>query len=245
MDPALVFRSDYRGTAPIPRPTSNVSAGILAAQAAHPSHFEDEMLALQLQLEEINNQQDHKGKVRVDRVPNLDWPSLQVRKHMQFLNDVKLANSITFAVDRDGRVIAELAQNVTREEQDRRLALETSGEDPDSPQSKYPGIGFIINVPQEMPSGPIAEGQAQAMKRKRNASDEDEEESSVSCSRTYTERQQFAMSKLPRYAYQCTVCTEMFRADDIIRLDCKDLYCPECLKELFVKSSSDITLFPP
>lgn len=226
-----------------------MSPGVIAAQAGHPNQFEDEMLAMQLQLEEINNQQDHKGKVRADRVPDLQLAFIafqaEVRRHIQFLNDVKLANSIAFAVDRDGRVIAELAQEEAREEQDRRLAMEMSGEDPDSPQSKYPGIGFIINVPQETTSGTLAEGQAQAMKRKRNAFEEDEEDSSASCSRTYTERQQFAIYKLPRYAYQCTVCTEMFRADDIIRLDCKDLYCPECLKELFVKSTSDMTLFPP
>jgi len=54
-----------------------------------------------------------------------------------------------------------------------------------------------------------------------------------------------AVHEIHRLAYQCTVCIDMFRSHEIVRLDLRHSYCPDCLKELFVRASSDMALFPP
>lgn len=88
----------------------------------------------------------------------------------------------------------------------------------------------------------LAAGQMEALKRKRDAYNDDFEAVS---SKTYTERHHEAIHKIPRLSYQCTVCTDMFRFDDIVRLDCKHLYCHTSLTQTFIHASFDIAYFPP
>src|SRR5208282_2454840 len=44
---------------------------------------------------------------------------------------------------------------------------------------------------------------------------------------------------------ECVACGDAFRLPEVIRCPCGHLYCPECLKSLFVRSTTDETLFPP
>jgi hypothetical protein len=231
----------------------------------HSTLVSDEMLAMKLQLEEIRQQTDQKGKFRSDRVPDLQLAlatfHAEVNRHIEFLNDVRFANSVANAVHVDGHVIDELAHEEERAEHDRHLAMEMSGEQvnneppPNTPARGItiapirPAAGITIRAldaedPPLMVS--LAIGQMAALRRKRNAAFEDEDdESEAASSKTYTERQHDAIHKLPRHAYQCTVCTDMFRSHEIVRLDCKHLYCPPCLKKSFILASSDVAYFPP
>ncbi|KAF2423376.1 ariadne RING finger [Tothia fuscella] len=114
----------------------------------------------------------------------------------------------------------------------------------------YPGIGVTGTSAEGASLGKLKEGQTKALKRKRDIvfdhDDEANDESQPSSSkRTHTDNQRNAIDKLTRDDYQCTVCTDSFRFDAIIRLNCKHFYCPKCLKDLFIHASSDMTLFPP
>lgn len=234
----------------------------------------DEMLAMRLQLEEIRRHTDQKGKFRADRVPDLQLAltafQAEIDRHIEFLNDVRFANSLANAVHDDARIIAELGREEIRAEEDRRMALELGGVQGE-PLERHttvapiaairPGITIASMKPTTVsvfapssgsihateveglsPMAALAAGQMAALKRKRNAYEDGLEAAS---SKTYTEQQHEAIHKIPRLSHQYTICTDMFRSDDIIRLDCKHIYCHTCLKQIFMHAASDIAYFPP
>ncbi|KAF8858471.1 ariadne RING finger [Acephala macrosclerotiorum] len=43
----------------------------------------------------------------------------------------------------------------------------------------------------------------------------------------------------------CVACGDAFQLSGLVRCPCGDLYCPECLKSLFVRATTDEALFPP
>ncbi|KAB8243547.1 hypothetical protein BDV35DRAFT_362788 [Aspergillus flavus] len=53
------------------------------------------------------------------------------------------------------------------------------------------------------------------------------------------------MERLSRPKLQCCICFERYESSDIIRLECGDLYCTDCLKSLFMRATKDEQLFPP
>ncbi|RDI83266.1 hypothetical protein Vi05172_g6479 [Venturia inaequalis] len=241
----------------------------------------DEMYALQLQLEEIRQHTDQKGKYRSDRIPDLQLAlatfHAEVNCHIEFLNDVRFANSVAQAVHVDAPIIAELALEEIIAEEDHRMAVELDGgrtQPAAETAPRMPASGITIApmkstaginptaTPIFAPTEPITRGfqsedapvmvalaiaQMAALRKKRNASFEDADESDTTSHKTYTEVQSDAIHKLPRRAFECTICADMFRKHEIIQLDCtnKHLYCPACLKETFIQASSDIAAFPP
>lgn len=74
----------------------------------------DEMLVMRLQLEEIGRHIDQKDKFRSDRVPDLQLAlttfQTEVDRHIEFLIDVRFANSLANAVHDDACIIAELGK---------------------------------------------------------------------------------------------------------------------------------------
>lgn len=106
----------------------------LTVQPAHPVNFDDEMMALALQLEEINCQPTmKKGKYKADNPPDAEVAFAAFQKdieaHMQFLKDLDFAHSIARAVDADAQAIAEFIQDEGQDARDRCLALQLSGQD--------------------------------------------------------------------------------------------------------------------
>ncbi|TID18287.1 IBR domain protein [Venturia nashicola] len=245
----------------------------------------DEMYALQLQLEEIRQQTDQKGKYRSDRIPDLQLAlatfHAEVNRHIEFLNDVRFANSVAQAVHVDAPIIADLLHEETIAQEDHLMAIELNGGRTQLPAETGPPkpAGGITIAPMKPASGimmarmgptamPIfappesitrtyqsddpplmvahAIGQMAALRKKRNAPDDDDDDNlHTLAQKTYMERQSDAIHKLPRRAFECNVCTDMFRKHEIIQLDCKHLYCPACLKNTFIHASSDIAFFPP
>jgi hypothetical protein len=49
----------------------------------------------------------------------------------------------------------------------------------------------------------------------------------------------------PSASAECVVCGDAFELSGLVRCPCSHLYCPECLKSLFVRSMTDESLFPP
>ncbi|KAE9990223.1 hypothetical protein EG327_001696 [Venturia inaequalis] len=181
------------------------------------------------------------------------------------------------AVHVDAPIIAELALEEIIAEEDHRMAVELDGgrtQPAAETAPRMPASGITIApmkstaginptaTPIFAPTEPITRGfqsedapvmvalaiaQMAALRKKRNASFEDADESDTTSHKTYTEVQSDAIHKLPRRAFECTICADMFRKHEIIQLDCtnKHLYCPACLKETFIQASSDIAAFPP
>ena len=109
---------------------------LLESQLTHPANFDEEIIVLALQLEEIQCYSDsQKGKYKEDNVPDMQVAfatfQMEVQRHIQFFDDLKCAHSVARAVDTDAQAIAEIAQVEAQEERDRRLALQMSGQNPD------------------------------------------------------------------------------------------------------------------
>lgn len=130
----------------------------LTVQPANPVSFDDEMMALALQLEEINCQPTvQKGKYKVGNPPDMELAfatfQKEVQMHMQFLNDLNFAHSVARAVDTDAEAIAESVQDEDREQRDRRLALQLSGQNPDDVPPPYAEVGVATSVEGDKVSG--------------------------------------------------------------------------------------------
>ncbi|KAL2835275.1 hypothetical protein BDW59DRAFT_168514 [Aspergillus cavernicola] len=99
------------------------------------SSLDAEIEALTQQLEEINNYRENsKGKCRADDLPDneivvsafLD----EVTMSLGAFGDMKLARSIADAVDSDAQAITTIAQEEIQVQDDRRLSIQTSLDDP-------------------------------------------------------------------------------------------------------------------
>lgn len=108
----------------------------IAVRAAHPGYLDDEIVALTLQVEEINYREEtKKAKYPVNDIPDLEiaYASYlnEIEAHLSFLRDVKLAHSIANAVDTDAQAIAEVSQENRQAQDDHYMAVQMSAEDPD------------------------------------------------------------------------------------------------------------------
>ncbi|KAF2197063.1 hypothetical protein GQ43DRAFT_381862, partial [Delitschia confertaspora ATCC 74209] len=77
-----------------------------------PSYVDDEIAALTLQLEEIDLiSSEDKGKYHSGSLPDTQIPFVslhaEIQAHIAYLNDLKLAHSIAYAVDTDAQAIAD------------------------------------------------------------------------------------------------------------------------------------------
>jgi hypothetical protein len=96
---------------------------------SRPAHLDDEIMALTLQLEEIeSNSSSRKGKHRAD-CPPPDFCvassvyQAEIQQAIESLTDLKFAHSIARAVDTDAQAIRQIGQEEAQGEEDRRLAL--------------------------------------------------------------------------------------------------------------------------
>lgn len=222
-----------------------MSYDLIAIQPALPANLDDEITALALQLEEINcNGEKQKGKYLADHPPDIELAfsafQAEILAHIGFLSDLKLAHSIAHAVDTDGQVIADIAREEAQAQQDRRSALQISGDDPElEAPPPYTEVDFNISTQEERLHW------VTSVLGDDSATELDDQEDNAGPSMTYAERQGKALEKISLTESQCCVCYNHFRSYEIIRLQCEDLYCTDCLKGLFMRATKDQTLFPP
>ena len=226
-----------------------MSYDLTAIQPAHPANLDDEITALALQLEEINrNNEKQKGKYPADNPPDIELAfstfQAEVLAHIGFLSDLKLARSIAHAVDTDGQVIADITRGEAQAQQDRRLAFQISGDDPElEAPSPYTEVDF--NISANISTKDERLHWVTSVLSDDSAIELDDQDDNVGPSMTYAERRGEALEKISLTESQCCVCCNHFRSYEIIRLQCEDLYCTDCLKGLFMRATKDQTLFPP
>jgi hypothetical protein len=211
----------------------------LALQSSLTNLLEDEMVALTLQLDEINiREESAKGKHRADDVPDLELAyssySTDIKARLAFLKDSRLAHSMATAVNRDARAIALAIESEEQARQDRHYATRLS--------NQQPNIDIDSNV-----SKASHENFAQQIIATVSIWEKDEDhiiESEAGPSMAYAERQSRALDQLAE-EHQCEVCFTNFRAANLVSLPCGMRYCKQDLQGLFVRATTDETLYPP
>lgn len=211
-------------------------------QPIHPTWFDDEMVALTLQLEEIGiYSQAGKGKHAVDRPPDSDLAYASFQAELQdyrtSLNDRQLAQSIGTAVYSDGAVVTELASEEIQCYEDRLLAFQISNNDP---EYQKPSVLVDQETDSRIQSWMCTITESQYVGSVVDLSD-DEIEAGPSMS--YAERQADILNKLAKQ-FKCAVCHEYVYSQLTVLLPCDDRYCVDCLKDLFIRATKDETLFP-
>ncbi|KAF2422873.1 hypothetical protein EJ08DRAFT_672707 [Tothia fuscella] len=196
------------------------------------------MAALALQLEELDClTRTDKGKYAADSPPDSQMALLtfqeEMMQHLSFLNDVKIAHSFARAVDEDGPVIEELSRGDHQIVDDRQYAMRISGSDRE-----------LENPPAAAPLNLLAidDGRSEYTDLLDRFLDE-KEEGMAGPSVSYTERQKLVLEGLP--FNKCVVCLDQFLVHEVLRLECKHVYCYGCMKQLFMRSTKDEGLFPP
>lgn len=212
-------------------------------QSLRHESLDDELAALELQLEElVLSLASRKGKHRVDNPPDFEvaFASFQVEleEYKAFLGDHKLAQSMGAAVHADVATIGDLTVQEIQSHEDRSFALQLSNEDPDI--EAYAGsmgaqaersIGdWISTVTGTMAAHSVV--------------DFSDEELEAGPSLSYTERQAITFEKLTT-EFQCIACTDRVPRSDIIKAQCGHRYCAGCMKSLFMRSTKDEGLYPP
>jgi hypothetical protein len=107
---------------------------IVQFQPSHPAGIDDEILALNLQLEELQLRKDvGKGKYKIGNVPDIEVAvsafQTEIQNRIVFLNDLICAHSIARAVDTDSQTIVGMIEEEAQEIQDRHLAIQISAKD--------------------------------------------------------------------------------------------------------------------
>ncbi|KAF2796595.1 hypothetical protein K505DRAFT_400921 [Melanomma pulvis-pyrius CBS 109.77] len=223
-----------------------MSASTISIQTSHPSFLDDEITALSLQIEEINYRDEtRKGKYPVHDIPDLEVAYTnylsEIEKHLTFLNDVKLAHSIAQAIDSDAPVIKELMQGESQAQEDRRLAVQMSNNDPEL-EAPPPYTEEIRN---EFVEDEVVLRLAALVSTDETLYHDSEIESGPSA--PYTRRQAGVLGKLSREEFECCACGEEFRFAIIVQLECEHHYCPRCLKRVIMRAvtEKDLALLPP
>jgi len=209
-----------------------------------PSFLDDEIEALSLQLREVNIYEGkQKGKKAAHMIldPSMASQTFQseLRSKLALLRDMKLAHSIANAVNSDGRVITELLRSEVQAREDRQAALRISSNDRD-----------LEDPPPYTENPTTLVNNTEAFQRDTRLKYEDhfivsDDEEEAGPSSTYLNHQAEALDEFPKENRQCCTCYDNFRPIDVIKLQCKHIFCAGCLKGLFLRATKDESLFPP
>lgn len=230
--------------------TATVTQAGPATSAAEPP--DDALFALQLQLEDINilyENIDPKGKRREDDVNDtknaLDDFKVQVETAMQLLADERLARSYMQAIDADAGILRQHLTDEVRAATDHQLASRLHGH-------------YQPNVNEDTAGDDLAAATAasQALflhEPSPGASSAAESSSRPSTSSGGTTKASALappLSRTTRFLDEseetgCVCCREEKLSSSTRLLACGHLYCLDCLKDLFMRSTKDESLYPP
>jgi uncharacterized metal-binding protein len=215
-------------------------------QPTHPGDLDDEIVALTLQMDELNYRENtQKAKYSANDIPDLELAYTnylnEIGAHLAFLKDVKLAHSIASAVNTDAQAIAELMHENERAQVDHRMAIQMSTDDPE--------LEAPPPYTQEVRNDYIEDEVVRRLAALLITDDELYEDPQVEAgpSVPYTQRQAVALGKLAREAFECTACSKEFRWADVVQLTCEHPYCAPCLREFIMAGviERDLALIPP
>lgn len=207
-------------------------------------------LIFQLQLEDLQEvTTTSKGKQRAGEVSDFEVALSCYKSELEsgttFVSDRCMCMSIARAVHQDGNVVNELRAKEEQAAEDRRLALRSQdGNIPPpcdidgKPQGKRIGDDdlddeLLTKMEALYILGPTDDDDP-------NAEGTQPESSTWAASRPSTWKHAKATTKR-----QCACCQEYFQFYDVTRAPCSHEYCRGCLTDLFTRSLTDESLFPP
>ncbi|KAF2835327.1 hypothetical protein M501DRAFT_941944 [Patellaria atrata CBS 101060] len=206
------------------------------SQPIDPASLHDCITILTLELQEVEiSVHKSKGKRAIDDPSDFEVArtlyQAEIQSQICVLKDNILAHSIASAVDADGKIIT--IHEETQAQQDRHFALQFDKfqEEIDSPPV------YVADVPR-YPFGRHIEG-ANFLPVGYDLSDDEENNPGPSVPYLRRQAQKFQTT------HQCVVCVSDYPFAEIIRLQCGHIYCRNCLKDLFMRSTKDQSLFPP
>ncbi|KAF9696797.1 hypothetical protein EKO04_005389 [Ascochyta lentis] len=218
----------------------------IAVRATHPSYLDDEIVALTLQMDEINYREEtKKAKYPIDEVPDLELAYssylTEIEAHLTFLRDVKLAHSIANAVDTDAVVIAEITHGDQQAQDDHCVAVQMSTDDPEL--EKPPP--YTQQVRNDYIEDEIVRRLATMLTTEDDVYEDPQVEAGPSV--PYARRQAVALEKLALEVFECTGCASEFRWTSTTQLSCGHGYCEPCLRKFIMAGVVDreLMLVPP
>ena len=220
-------------------------ATVAVRAATHPDYLDDEIVALTLQLDEINYREEtKKAKYSVNDIPDLElaYSSYlnEIEAHLAFLRDVKLAHSIASAVDTDAQAIADIAHENQQAQDDHSMAMQMSSNDPDlEPPPPYTEEARDDYIEDE-----LVRRLAKLLTSEDDLYGDSQDEAGPSVP---YKRQADALDKLAREAFECMGCRDGFRWADTTQLECGHGYCEPCLRAFIMAgvANRDLVLVPP
>ncbi len=196
-------------------------------------YLDDQNFALQIQLEEIHAQcEGQHGKWHEDSPPDfvLAFHSFEdeLQKCIDIVNDAKLAQSMSTAVEADFEAIEELNLQEMQAVNDRGLAL-----------------GFNEDGPMLSPPKLQVEPEAIGYKDALHVGSDDGCGTIAGPSGQHSSQQDIVVRNSTIGPVECVVCGEYALPHNTVDLECGDTFCRPCLKSFFMRVTKDETLFPP
>lgn len=210
--------------------------------------FEDESLALQLQLNEIEIQRElQTGKWTENTSPDFalafDDFEAELKKSILLVEDLKIAHSIAKAVESDAVAIEESIEEwrtkVTQFVQDRDFARSLN-EDGNMPSQDVANLPQVPCPTEESVDWDYVERATKAATLSIASST-----TVAGPSSHYALRQRTVLEHFPQLKVECSVCGDSVHPHTTVRLACNDVYCKTCLISFFLRVTKDETLFPP
>ncbi|CAN8097457.1 unnamed protein product [Discula destructiva] len=203
-------------------------------------------LILQLQTEDVETlSRNGKGKQRQGEVDDFAYALQLYQTDLEAtstsVSDSQMAASLAQAARRDGALVTELMAQESQAAQDRRIALAINeGQDADTAfraHAEAPANGHLYIDDDLLDS-------LAALNVVHHAEEFQDDDGEIQ-----TESSSWAASR-PRPSTttpqrQCVICMGNFPEHNTARAPCGDSYCRPCLVELFTRSLTDESLFPP
>ena len=222
-----------------------VNMSVVTTNPICSEYLEDEIAALSLQLDELNYYEEtKKAKYSSANIPDLEVAYAnylgEIEAHLAFLKDIKLVYSFASAVDTDAEAIAEIAQGEAHAQEDHRIAVQMSSEDPELEAPPYTEVARTDYIEDE-----IMQRLATLLSSSDDLYEDPQEEHGPSVK--YAKRQAKAFETLASERLQCTACTDQFRWAEITQLECKHQCCSPCIKRIIMRGviDHDLALIPP
>lgn len=207
--------------------------------------FDDEIFALQLQLEEIEAQRElQTGKWTQNNPPDFalafDDFEIELNKSILLVGDLKVAHSIAKAVESDAVAIEEWTAEITQLAQDREFATSLNE---DTNQVPNNDIADLLQI--SSPVGDLVDWDYVERATEAATLSVASGTTIAGPSSHYALRQRTVLEHFPELKVQCSVCGDSFHPHTTVRLVCNDIYCKPCLKFFFLRAAKDESLFPP
>ena len=213
--------------------------------------MDNEIAALALQLEEISSYNGRlKGKHPANKLPDTELATsafqTEIQAHLSRLKDLKVAHSLNDALRTDVPLLQEIANGELQARRDRDLALRLSGRQPENGDPLPYAEAVRHHVPLVEPENRIHSSSDSITDIRVDGSEIDHQDAEAIAGPSGTQSHDEPETQDEPTADQRVCCVRMGQepSSGTIDVSCEQVYCSDCLKELFMQATKDQTLMP-